>query len=160
MEKVICTGCGIKFDRKFRTYGNPFCSNKCRWADMRSKHIGSFDDNIDKSGICWEWKGQKGLDGYGYYLLTLGERSAHRISFVIAYGRAIQKGNYICHRCDNPSCVRPDHLFEGTPQDNNLDCIAKGRSKYASFVNGKIVSHSRKKHIVLRSHFYTLNIIK
>lgn len=159
MEKIklSCSNCGKDLFRN-TVYQNSktYCNVVCRAVDLRKNHIGSFDDNIIKTDFCWEWTGQKSK-GYGFYLLTFGERAAHRISFVREYGRKIQKGNHICHRCDNPSCVRPDHLFEGTPYDNHLDCIAKGRAKTASFINGKIVPHSRKKHIVLRSHFYTLN---
>ena len=54
---------------------------------------------------------------------------AHRMAWIIAYG-SIPQGLCVLHRCDNPPCVRPDHLFLGTKGDNNRDCVAKGRGGY------------------------------
>jgi len=88
--------------------------------------IDRFWGNVNKTDFCWEWTGLKNIGGYG--TITVGKRQivAHRVSFVLAYGK-IKKGNLICHRCDNPKCVRPDHLFQGTHSDNAKDAYAKGR---------------------------------
>jgi hypothetical protein len=51
---------------------------------------------------------------------------AHRLAWSLVHG-PIPKGHYICHRCDTPSCINPSHLFLGTPMDNTMDAIAKGR---------------------------------
>jgi len=64
----------------------------------------------------------------GYGRFTIGKRifGAHRLSYMLAYG-SIPDGLFVCHRCDNPPCVRPEHLFLGTPIDNIKDSLAKGR---------------------------------
>lgn len=75
---------------------------------------------------CWEWTGTKDKDGYGRF--RIGSRQyarAHRLAWLIANGDP--GGKFVCHRCDNPSCVRLDHLFLGSALDNNRDKMAKGR---------------------------------
>ena len=85
--------------------------------------------HVDKSGGCWVWRGGKDRRGYG---LFRGHRSkmvrAHRFSWELHNQDVIPEGMLVCHHCDNPPCVRPDHLFVGTVQDNSDDMILKGRS--------------------------------
>jgi hypothetical protein len=89
---------------------------------------------VDKSGDCWVWTGPTIRDGYGR--LSVGLRPqrhhvlAHRLSWQLHFG-PIPEGKLVLHRCDNPPCVRPDHLFLGTDLDNKRDCIQKGRARYA-----------------------------
>lgn len=75
---------------------------------------------------CWLWLGVKDRKGYGRITLGTKNLKAHRVSFELANGR-LDDGMLICHRCDNPSCVRPDHLFAGTASDNMRDAVRKGR---------------------------------
>lgn len=82
--------------------------------------------NIDKVG-CWEWQGHRQPDGYGILELRGTPRLAHRISYWLR-GNEID-GTCVLHRCDNPPCVRPSHLFSGTRRDNGLDRDAKGRTR-------------------------------
>lgn len=85
---------------------------------------------VDKSGECWLWMGTKSGNGYGKFSYG-GEGEevlAHRFSFFLHHGRWPTKP-YVCHRCDNRPCVRPSHLFEGSPTDNNDDMTAKGRAR-------------------------------
>lgn len=82
---------------------------------------------------CWVWTGAKTY-GYGVLGIDSRNRRAHRVSFELANG-PIPAGLFVCHRCDNPPCVRPDHLFLGTNRDNSQDKIAKGRQPYGSEVH-------------------------
>src|SRR5690349_13681831 len=79
-------------------------------------------------GPCWIWTGSKSLPGYGHFSTSraLSPVLAHRVSWVLRNG-PIPPGMFICHHCDNPSCVQPDHLFQGTCKDNVADMITKGR---------------------------------
>jgi hypothetical protein len=77
---------------------------------------------------CMEWRGLKRQDGYG--VLFVGQRrvSAHRYSFQTYNNVQLQPHQFVCHRCDNPPCVNPAHLFVGSAKDNAADMIAKGRA--------------------------------
>jgi hypothetical protein len=84
---------------------------------------------VCKTDGCWTWTAS--TNRYGYGKIGSGGRyggwvQAHRLSFEMAFGR-IPAGMCVLHRCDNPPCVRPDHLFLGSPADNIHDMIAKGR---------------------------------
>lgn len=76
---------------------------------------------------CWEWAGC--LDNKGYGVIKGGSRmvKAHRLSLEMYLGRPLSEGMYVLHSCDNPSCVNPSHLREGTPQDNMDDKMSRGR---------------------------------
>lgn len=82
---------------------------------------------VDKRGEteCWLWKGYVGSRGYGYVKRDYRTLLAHRVSYQMACGST--EGMSVCHRCDTPLCVNPNHLFLGTAQDNADDMVAKGR---------------------------------
>lgn len=88
--------------------------------------IARFWPKVDKAGDCWIWKASKRRKGYGQFQLNGTMVSAHRVAWQIEHGE-IPAGLLVCHHCDNPSCVRPDHLFLGTNSDNQKDAGAKKR---------------------------------
>lgn len=88
-----------------------------------------FERHIQKTETCWIWKGAiSGTRGYGQIGFEGRRLYAHRASFEIYKGE-IPEGLLICHECDNPSCVNPEHLFLGTYKDNMQDCSKKGRMR-------------------------------
>lgn len=84
------------------------------------------------AGACWIWRGWKTTGGYGQLTLPGDQKvMAHRFSYELHFG-PIADGLFACHRCDNPSCVNPAHLFLGTHLENMRDMIAKGRNVVGS----------------------------
>ena len=91
---------------------------------------------VDKrgEGECWEWKAYRTPSGYGRFRSKEGKTvRAHRWAYESCVG-PIPDGKHVCHICDNPACVNPEHLFLGTDQDNNDDMRAKGRAVYVKGV--------------------------
>lgn len=77
---------------------------------------------------CWLWLGGWSINGYGYHRPTKAslQTSAHRFMYELLVGK-IPDGMYLCHKCDTTPCVNPDHLFVGTPKENQVDCVKKNR---------------------------------
>lgn len=96
-------------------------------ADHRPLTPERFWELIETGDGCWNWQGAKGPGGYGYHGRSQHYVMAHRYSWEMHFG-SIAPGLLVCHRCDNPSCARPDHLFLGTIADNNRDRQIKGRT--------------------------------
>lgn len=121
-------------------------------SDLSAKDIHRFNSRINKSRDCWLWMGWKNKTEYGMFDVWNPKTKksyknfAHRISFLIEHG-SIDETKMICHHCDNPPCVNPKHLFQGTYTDNAADSIKKGRFVFA--INGTInrsVTHCKFGH--------------
>lgn len=95
---------------------------------------GRFWSKVDKSGECWLWTGGTNPKGYGKIKINGKWQLAHRVAYELQVG-PIPPGLFACHHCDTPLCVRPEHLFLGTPRDNAHDMMAKGRHAFVAGSN-------------------------
>jgi hypothetical protein len=82
--------------------------------------------STDNSRGCWEWTGKAFRNGYGCFYVAGKYCLAHRVAYALTFGE-VDPSVVVCHRCDNPPCVNPDHLFAGSARDNVQDKCSKGR---------------------------------
>ncbi len=113
---------------------------------MKKAVVELFNSNLPMTrnkNSCWEWQGGINGDGYGNSYNGEGVEAAHRISYRIHNGK-IPYGMVIMHKCDNPSCVNPNHLKLGTQSENMQDCSIKGRRNPISLLNLKQYQHLKR----------------
>lgn len=140
-----CELCGAVFEKRPKDSlkqweSRRFCSMKCNNSSphrVTDIFIRLEKFQVKKEG-CWEWSGNTDGKGYG----TISHRNgagfspekAHRVSYEKEYG-SIPDGLFVLHKCDNPECTNPEHLFLGTQKDNMQDCSRKNRLNPKSFEN-------------------------
>lgn len=90
-----------------------------------------FWEKVDTSGDCWLWTASREGSGYGVIGDKRKNLKAHRVSWTFTFGEIPEKME-VCHTCDTPACVKPDHLFLGSHLDNMRDMYAKGRRQAAA----------------------------
>jgi len=130
-----CLGCHkifypLKWELK-RGNGK-YCSRRCADIYQKGTPRERFEKFVKKTKTCWLWIGSKDPNGYGKMSYRNYPTNAHRMSWILNKGD-IPDSKFILHKCDNPPCVNPDHLFVGTAKDNSTDMVRKGR--HARFSN-------------------------
>ena len=102
-------------------------------------------DRVVKADDCWQWTGARDKQGYGRLSPAVGVfLRAHRFSWELHNG-PVPEGLLVCHRCDNPECTNPNHLFLGSPQDNMDDKVRKGRWKGCASERMSEIVRARKR---------------
>lgn len=123
-DHAFCLTCEKK--PVWRRGRGKYCSQRCFGIAKRSSQRDFWKYVHEDSNGCWLWHGLRTERGYGVVTYHGLFWRAHRLAWTLVYG-PIAKGLVICHSCDTPSCVRPDHLFVGTQKQNIQDAVSKGR---------------------------------
>lgn len=122
-------------------------------AHFSISNIERFWSKVETSDNCWLWLGNKDKDGYGLFYKDSHRHRAPAVAYEWAYG-PVPEGMWVLHRCDNPTCVKPSHLFLGTCIENVADRVKKGRGAYGER-NGGGVKMSDEKVVTMRAQYAT-----
>lgn len=133
-----------------------YCSQTCYQASRSMNFDERFWGRIDRSAgpnSCWMWTAGKFTEGYGAIHFRNSLWKASRVAWILVNGE-IPEGMWVIHRCDNPPCCNPAHLFLGTAADNTHDMVAKdrvcrtsGEARWSAKVTEEIVRDMRRRYI-------------
>ena len=133
-----CLHCGKEFRIKQSSIAageGKFCSNSCRLESIHQEAQGRVMERLwSKIAVtpdpsqCWDWMASTFDNGYGQFKVGTKNWRAHRFVWTMVHG-PIPDDLVVCHRCDNPLCCNPDHLFLGSNRDNSQDMVSKGRQR-------------------------------
>lgn len=137
---TTCPACGKEF--KFKT------SMSGHMRHCTVTHEDMFWQHVNKNGPngCWIWNRYRQRQGYGWVCVKGRYWLAHRLAWEFVKGQ-VPAGLFVLHKCDNPPCVNPDHMFLGTHQDNCDDKIAKGRMAVGEMVKRVVLNERKVKRI-------------
>lgn len=132
-----CEHCGIEYALDpglslERLAKARYCSKSCKISMRFGSLEERFLKQIAKTDYCWNWTGHSADGRYGLIGYNKKQHPVHRYAWERENG-PISNGLFVLHRCDNPKCVRIDHLFLGTQADNVHDMISKGRAHHQQF---------------------------
>lgn len=146
--QYTCQRCGTIFAAS-PSMRRLYCSRACYAARTDIPLAESFWKRVNKSGPipahcpelgpCWIWTGLKDGPGYARLRVNGAGRSATHISWELETGTPVPEDLFMCHRCDNPACVRVSHLFPGTQKVNLQDAKAKGRTRSGSRLHPEVM---------------------
>lgn len=126
-KTVLAKGMCAMHYKRLKLYGDP---TKTMIKQLHGLTVAErFDAYVQKGIGCWLWTGSRDANGYGRLNIKNKPVLAHRLSWSI-HRHEIGPEQHVLHRCDNPQCVRPEHLFLGDQVENNADKMAKKRHRY------------------------------
>lgn len=128
---ISCVECNVTFRPTVST--QIICGRKCAGKHANRKRVQKYESTVEtrfwsrvNKKKCWTWTGAVSAEGYGTLRINSKTWLAHRFAWTLTYG-SVANDTCVLHRCDNPPCVNPDHLFSGDRSINNKDKVLKGR---------------------------------
>ena len=150
----ICQQCGLQFEAIPSRVANgraKYCSRVCANLHRSNKDSALLDRRaIDPVSLCWNWTGTLDKRGYGVIQFQGRQRFVHRLSVEHHHGLALSALQFVCHRCDNPRCFNPDHLFISDAVGNMVDRDSKQRQAQGSRIAHAKLSESLVREIRMR----------
>lgn len=111
--------------------------------NIGSSHVSSFWRKVEKTESCWIWKGATQKTGHGRVRINGKLLGTHRVSYFLKHGK-INDDLMVCHKCNNPSCVNPDHLYQGDNSDNMIDSVYARTLNFVKLTPSQVVEIKKR----------------